>query len=161
MFEQQTLTARRDAEIKILLCLHQLWQQDAPDPPPLGQYFRQWPTVQDVPGEKLAFVTAALEEEKLCRKLKGDARYYRTLTIAEKIAEYEYALQALRYELYGDDGSQLDNGVTQREFKRMVAASVAKYYETKEHAYLEGAGEAEPFEPYAYLEELEREDANK
>lgn len=157
MYQQMTIEARKEIERQILLCLHRLWNPEDAAPPAMGFYFPQWAAVQDAPEWALKNIVQQLQDEEKARKLKGDLRYFQTLSIGAKIAEYEFALQALRFELYGDDGSQLDEVVTQNAFKKLLGEAVLKYFETKERAYKAGAEEAPAFEAYAYRGELERE----
>lgn len=123
--------------------------------PPLTRYC-QWERMLDVPDDELEGLLKTLLAEKTYLKSFGARRYFKKLTVAAKIHDVKYALDALYYTMEKAGRHPVTEEVGWLEFWKLMRDCVAKYSRTVESSYMAGYSEDGcHFVPYGYREEFD------
>jgi hypothetical protein len=90
-----------------------------------------WARAQDVPPNKRAWLLKSLEGEMRARERMGDAEYFNTLSLLEKINCYDKALAIMLDK--GIDEHREHSRITWAAFRAAVAQTVADAFAQERH----------------------------
>lgn len=153
---QTSLMEQEQQRGKIGVALLKLSRRDIGEVLQLEDYYPRWPRARQVPPERLEQVQQDLERELKVRKAFGDRRYYKKWTVSQKLEEYLFAIEAVKYELANEGYDPDTTPATWAEIQRRLAACLLKYSNTLENAYLSGQMQSGyRFEPYGYQREYD------